>query len=86
VGDEGNAVLMGYVGDEETPASHLREADLDGGENRPLFDLLIDNIRLFLACNVIHGDLSLTISSTGRGRSPSSTSPRPLIRAPARSL
>mgnify|MGYP001043397069 CR=1 FL=1 len=55
---EGNAVLMGYVGDEETPASHLREADLDGGEARPLFDLLIDNIRLFLACNVIHGDLS----------------------------
>ena len=55
---EGNAVLMGYVGDEETPASHLREAALDGGEARPLFDLLIDNIRLFLACNVIHGDLS----------------------------
>jgi RIO kinase 1 len=55
---EGNAVLMGYVGDEANAAPHLREADVDSSQARQMFDLLIDNVRLFLGCNVIHGDLS----------------------------
>lgn len=55
---EGNAVLMDYVGDEESPAPQLREANVDRDEARDLFNCLVDNLRLFLACNVIHGDFS----------------------------
>jgi RIO kinase 1 len=54
----GNAVLMDYVGDLGAPAPHLREVRLDRAEARPLFDGVIRNIELFLACDRIHGDLS----------------------------
>ena len=54
----GNAILMDWVGDEDGPAPRLSDVELDAHEARPLFDTLIDNIRLFLGRHRIHGDLS----------------------------
>ena len=54
----GNAVLMDYVGDAEEAAPLLREVDLPREEAQPLFDAILRNIELFLACDRVHGDLS----------------------------
>jgi RIO kinase 1 len=54
----GNAVLMEYIGDVGDPAPLLKEVRLTRHEARSLFDRTMRNIRLFLACNRIHGDLS----------------------------
>jgi serine/threonine-protein kinase RIO1 len=54
----GNAVLMDYVGDAEDAAPLLREVDLPREEAQPLFDAILRNIELFLACDRVHGDLS----------------------------
>ncbi len=54
----GNAVLMDYIGDEEGAAPLLREVDLPREEAQPLFDAILRNIELFLACDRVHGDLS----------------------------
>lgn len=54
----GNAVLMDYVGDARDAAPLLREVDLPREEAQPLFDAILRNIELFLACNRVHGDLS----------------------------
>ncbi|HLV98815.1 MAG TPA: RIO1 family regulatory kinase/ATPase [Ktedonobacterales bacterium] len=54
----GNAMLMDYVGDAEEAAPLLREVDLPREEAQPLFDAMLRNIELFLACDRVHGDLS----------------------------
>lgn len=54
----GNAVLMEYIGAVGAPAPTLREVRLAPEEAQPLFDCLLRNIELFLACDCIHGDLS----------------------------
>ncbi len=54
----GNAVLMDYVGDADTPAPRLSEVKLSPGEAQPLFEQLLRNVELFLAHDRIHGDLS----------------------------
>lgn len=54
----GNAVLMEYVGDVGDAAPRLREVALASEEARPLFERLLRNVELFLACDRIHGDLS----------------------------
>lgn len=54
----GNAVLMEYVGDVEEAAPLLREVTLAPEEAQPLFERLLRNVELFLACDRIHGDLS----------------------------
>lgn len=54
----GNAVLMEYIGAVGDPAPLLKEVRLAQHEARPLFDCILHNIGLFLACNRIHGDLS----------------------------
>jgi len=54
----GNAVLMDYIGDADEAAPLLREVDLPPGEAQPLFDAVLRNIELFLACDRVHGDLS----------------------------
>jgi RIO kinase 1 len=51
-------ILMEFVGDEEAPAPQLREVQLEPREAQRVFDRLIWNIRLFLANNVVHADLS----------------------------
>jgi RIO kinase 1 len=54
----GNAVLMEHIGDGSVSAPLLREVELDREETQPLFERILRNIELFLACERIHGDLS----------------------------
>jgi len=55
----GDAVLMTYVGDEETPAPQLRSyRPADDGETAALFDQVLDAIVRMLHLNVVHADLS----------------------------
>ncbi len=57
----GNGLLMDYVGVAEAPeaaAPLLRAVDLPREEAGPLFERIMRNIELFLACHCIHGDLS----------------------------
>lgn len=56
----GNAVLMEYIGDEASgeAAPLLREVTLAREEAQPLFERVLRNIELWLACDRIHGDLS----------------------------
>ncbi len=54
----GNATLMEYIGDLDEPAPALRQVALTPEEARPLFERLLWNVELFLACDRIHGDLS----------------------------
>ena len=54
----GEAILMEYIGDDETAAPPLQRVRLDPGEAGPLFQRLMNNVETFLACNRVHGDLS----------------------------
>lgn len=55
----GNALLMEYVGGGPgTPAPLLREVSLERAEAAPLFERVLRNIELWLACDRVHGDLS----------------------------
>jgi RIO kinase 1 len=54
----GNAILMEYVGDATLAAPILQRISLDPGQARPLFDRLMGNVELFLACDRNHADLS----------------------------
>ena len=55
----GNAVLMEYVGGGPgKPAPLLREVTLERAEAKPLFERVLRNIELWLACDRVHGDLS----------------------------
>jgi RIO kinase 1 len=53
-----NAILMGYIGNEELPAPTLNEVELDPDEARPLFKRLLRNIERMLASDRVHADLS----------------------------
>ncbi|MPZ47988.1 MAG: hypothetical protein GEU75_01510 [Dehalococcoidia bacterium] len=53
-----DVVLMEYVGDEDGAASQLNRVRIDEDAAGPLFQRLIDNVELWLACNRVHGDLS----------------------------
>jgi len=53
-----NAILMTYLGDEDFPAPMLNTLDLDSHEARQLFKIVLENIEIMLANNIIHGDLS----------------------------
>ena len=52
------AIVMEFVGDEDGPAPALKEARLDEEERAEVFEQLMDNIQLWLAYDVVHGDLS----------------------------
>ena len=54
----GNALLMEYVGVEAEAAPLLREVELSREEAPQLFERILRNIELFLACDRVHGDLS----------------------------
>jgi len=55
----GNAVLMEYIGGGPgMPAPLLREVTLGREEAAPLFERVLRNIELWLACDRVHGDLS----------------------------
>ena len=53
-----NTILMDFYGNNRTPASTLNDVKLNDGEAQPLFEQVIDNVRLMLALNHVHGDLS----------------------------
>lgn len=53
-----NAILMAYLGDEDSAAPTLNSVSLDRGEAPRLFERVIHNIDLMLANNRIHADLS----------------------------
>jgi RIO kinase 1 len=53
-----NAILMGYVGDENLAAPTLGSVSLDAEEAQWLFDDVLGNIELMLQNSMIHGDLS----------------------------
>ncbi len=54
----GSGILMEYVGDAERPAPTLVGATLTPAEAQRLFDQAMRNIRIFLAKDRVHGDLS----------------------------
>ncbi|MEW5827121.1 MAG: RIO1 family regulatory kinase/ATPase [Candidatus Bipolaricaulota bacterium] len=54
----GSGILMEYVGDAERPAPTLVGATLTPAEAQRLFDQAMRNIRIFLAEDRVHGDLS----------------------------
>ena len=45
---------MEFLGDADGPAPMLRNVDLPPEDARDLFDLILDNIELWLADNIIH--------------------------------
>jgi RIO kinase 1 len=53
-----SAILMEYVGDDEGAAPKLKEVQLEPDEVRPLFNRAMQNIELWLANDLVHGDLS----------------------------
>jgi RIO kinase 1 len=53
-----DAILMTYVGDEETAAPQLRSVRPEPEEARDLFEQVMRAVQLLLYRNVIHGDLS----------------------------
>lgn len=53
-----NAILMDYIGDEDTPAPTLNTVDLNRRSAAKLFGRVVENIRLMLHHNLIHGDFS----------------------------
>ena len=58
LGQYGNAVLMEYIGDDNSSAPMLHEVTMESEDAQRVFDRLMENIRLFLSCDRIHGDLS----------------------------
>jgi RIO kinase 1 len=54
----GYAILMEYLGDEETPAPMLNRVRLAPDEANSLYKRLMENVELMLACGWVHADLS----------------------------
>jgi RIO kinase 1 len=55
---EGEAILMEYIGDEDEAAQQLNRVRVPEDEAPALFQRLMNNVELFLALNLVHGDLS----------------------------
>jgi RIO kinase 1 len=53
-----NAILMDYIGSEETAAPTLNTVNLSAHEAVPIFKRLVQNIEIMLKLGVVHGDLS----------------------------
>jgi RIO kinase 1 len=51
-------MLLEFVGDADGAAPVLKDVDLTRSEAVALFGRLLDNVQLWLAYNVVHGDLS----------------------------
>ncbi len=54
----GDAILMEYIGDSESPAPRLVQVAPDREEAEALFEALLANVELWLATNRVHADLS----------------------------
>jgi RIO kinase 1 len=53
-----NTILMEYVGALEQPAPTLHQVRLERAEVKPLFERLMQNVEIMLACGQVHADLS----------------------------
>ena len=53
-----NAILMGFIGGEQSAAPTLNTVTLKRGEVRLLYQRILRNIELMLSNDIIHGDLS----------------------------
>ncbi len=53
-----SVIIMEFLGDAETPAPPLSATRLDACEAQRVFDVLMLNVELMLACDRVHGDLS----------------------------
>jgi len=58
IAHSGSTILMEYIGDEYGAAPALNEISLKRDEAAALFDRVMENVKLMLAHNLIHGDLS----------------------------
>jgi RIO kinase 1 len=54
----GNAILMEFIGNEGSPAAALQTVTLRKEEVQPLFERLMKNVELMLAHGRVHADLS----------------------------
>lgn len=55
---EKNAIVMDFVGDDSVAAPALNAVRLGPNEAKSLFERVLHNVDIMLACNRIHGDLS----------------------------
>ncbi len=53
-----DVILMEYVGAEDAAAATLNEVTLEASEARQIFDRLVDNLAIMLACHRVHADFS----------------------------
>jgi RIO kinase 1 len=53
-----NAILMEYLGEPFAPAPTLDQVRLPREEAQPIFDALMESVRIMLVNNRVHGDLS----------------------------
>lgn len=53
-----NAILMSYIGDNLSAAPTLNTVTLESQEVKSLYECLIRNIKIMLAHEIVHGDLS----------------------------
>lgn len=53
-----NTILMEFAGSEGVAAPGLHEVSLNPGEAASLFERMVENLRIMLACGWVHGDFS----------------------------
>lgn len=59
LGHSAGAIVMEWIGDVDAPAPQLKDvASLQREDAEALFAEVLGNIELWLACNIVHGDLS----------------------------
>jgi RIO kinase 1 len=58
LGHSAGGLVLEFLGDEAGPAPVLKDSAIDANQAATMFERLLANIQLWLACNVVHGDLS----------------------------
>jgi RIO kinase 1 len=58
IGHSAGAVAMEWIGDDEIAAPQLKNVELSRDEAQALCEAVLAEIELWLACNIVHGDLS----------------------------
>ena len=53
-----NVILMEYIGAQSSPADMLYQVRLESSEARRMFDRLVENLSIMLACHRVHADFS----------------------------
>jgi RIO kinase 1 len=58
IAQSSGGILLEFVGGADGPAPILKDVRLTTAEAEAIFDCLLANVELWLACNIVHGDLS----------------------------